>query len=317
LPFTENMSEVWDNFCSFSEVATFLQTRSFLSYHLDRFVDASLLLMDDSDTLIGVFPAGVSPGDNSLIVSHPGSTYGGLVHKGRVSVTDIADMLDAIINWYKEHGFGRLLYKVTPPHVQKTNSAIDQYLLWQRGRLVRRDLWNVIHLDAQRSLSKGRKWGVNRGRKAGLQVAPTQSPEAYREFYEILASNLKDKHGTVPVHSFDELIELSKRFPLETALYLARDSDGTLCAGVWLFKLNPFCVHTQYIASTESGRELAAVDYLIESIIQASAEEGARWFSFGASTENGGQNINDGLFAFKAGFGIGSMTQDFFEIELA
>lgn len=315
LPFTEGLSELWDSFCSHSEVATFLQTRSFLSYHLDRFVDASLLIMDEKDVLVGVFPAAVSKGNDSLVVSHPGSTYGGLIHKGRVGVTETAGMLDAVIDSYKKSGFRRLLYKATPAHAQKINSTIDHYLLWQRGRLVRRDLWNVIHLDASRSLSKGRKWGVNRGRKAGLNVAPTQSPEAFQEYYEILVSNLK-KHDTAPVHSVDEFIRLATRFPRETSLYLARDSDGALCAGVWLFKINPFCVHTQYIASTERGRELAAVDYLIESVIQSSADAGARWFSFGASTEKDGHVINDGLFAFKSGFGIGSMTQDFFEIEL-
>ena len=316
LPFTDSLSEAWDAFCTHSEVATFLQTRAFLSYHENRFRDVSLLIVDEDESIVGVFPAAISPSDDSVVISHPGATYGGLVHKGRVGVSKVAAMLDAVLHWYGERGFATLIYKTTPSHVQKANSAIDKYLLWQRGKLIRCDLWNVISLGSSRSLSKGRKWGINRARKAGLQIARAQSPEEYREYYEILATNLRKKHDAAPVHSLEEFIHLSQKFPREISLHVIRDTDGAMCAGAWLFKLSPLCTHTQYIASTDTGRKLSALDFLLESQILDACEEGARWFSFGCSTEDDGRTVNEGLFNFKAEFGIGSAIQDFFEIDL-
>ena len=315
-PFVDAASEVWDAHCDSSGSATFLHKRAFLSYHRNRFFDASLMVRDDGNKLLGVLPAAISLSDEKIVVSHPGSTYGGLIYSGRVSVSDVDEMLVTVFKWYQDHGFSKLLYKVTPAHVQRVNSAIDQYLLWKRGTLVRRDLWNVIQIDHSRTLSKGRKWGVNRGRKANIRVVAAESIADYRDFYDVLTINLKEKHETAPVHSLDEFLEISSRFPNETELWLVKDRLGSIAAGVWLFKLHTYCVHTQYIASTEAGRDLSAVDFLIESIIVACGEKGVRWFSFGASSEQGGRVVNDGLFDFKSGFGIGSLVQDFFEIDL-
>ena len=62
-------------------MATFLHTRCFLAYHHDRFRDVSLLLANDRE-IVGLFPAAVDPGDVRRVVSHPGITYGGLLHSG-------------------------------------------------------------------------------------------------------------------------------------------------------------------------------------------------------------------------------------------
>ncbi len=62
-------------------MATFLHTRRFLAYHQDRFKDVSLLLANDKG-IVGLFPAALDPAEARTVVSHPGITYGGLLHSG-------------------------------------------------------------------------------------------------------------------------------------------------------------------------------------------------------------------------------------------
>ena len=72
----------------------------------------------------------------------------------------------------------------------------------------------------------------------------------------------------------------------------------------------------QYAASSSRGREAAAQDLLLMKIMDHYATSGVRYFSFGASTERQGQDLNRGLFKYKASYGAGTVTQDFYQIDL-
>ena len=80
-PYSQNDANVWDAFCGGALQATFLHTRRFLSYHGDRFEDRSLMIEDDGK-LLGLFPAALSLSEEKCVVSHPGITFGGVVHQG-------------------------------------------------------------------------------------------------------------------------------------------------------------------------------------------------------------------------------------------
>ena len=72
----------WDALVASAVNATFLHTRRFLSYHGERFADRSSIVCDSDGRIVGVFPAALDPADPGVVVSHPGITYGGLVHDG-------------------------------------------------------------------------------------------------------------------------------------------------------------------------------------------------------------------------------------------
>src|SRR5271163_4756271 len=61
----------WDGLIADSTAGTILQTRRFLSYHGNRFEDASLCVWDGR-TLVGVLPAARDSRDERTVVSHPG-----------------------------------------------------------------------------------------------------------------------------------------------------------------------------------------------------------------------------------------------------
>ena len=50
VPFTPAHSDRWDEIAERAPMGTFLHTRRFLSYHGERFRDASVLVTDDDDT---------------------------------------------------------------------------------------------------------------------------------------------------------------------------------------------------------------------------------------------------------------------------
>lgn len=317
ISYTDVDAQRWDEFCDKSSSATLLHTRKFLSYHGGRFKDASLLIVNEKGDVSGLFPAAIDPQKRGRIISHPGITFGGLLYSGRKGVSYVYAMLEAIIDWYRALGLSELIYKTTPIHLQKEQSPIDQYILWRLGAtLYRRDIWNVIPLTAKRSLSKGRKWAINKALKNNISVFEAIDEAGYRIFHDMLVENLEKRHGVRPVHSYQEMILISRMFPEQIKLWLAHDSEGRICAGTWTFNYEGCALHTQYIASTEYGRNIFAVDMLLEYLLKKAEKDGGRYFSFGASSENNGLVVNEGLFEFKAGFGVGVGIHDFYKLNL-
>jgi hypothetical protein len=83
----------WDNLVAASWNGTFLHGRKFLSYHGERFRDLSLVIEDARGRTVGVFPAAYDNAQEDIALSHPGLTYGGVVHDGRLRG---AAMLEAL-----------------------------------------------------------------------------------------------------------------------------------------------------------------------------------------------------------------------------
>jgi hypothetical protein len=110
---------------------------------------------------------------------------------------------------------------------------------------------------------------------------------------------------------------LRELLPEHISLWIAHDESGIRLAGVWIFDNTPAAWHGQYGAATPAGRRCFAQDMLLDTIIQRAAATGARYFSFGTSTEQEGSILNSGLFYYKASFGPGTVAHDFYEIDLS
>lgn len=310
---------IWDELVTDSPMGTFLHTRRFLSYHGDRFADASLILTDERGNPVGVFPAVLDPADPKAVVSHAGSTFGGLVHGEGISAEETAEMLQSVIEHYRALGMAELVYRCIPFHLTAKACFADQYVLWRMGgHLYRRDLWNVIDLSLPRKarMARLRQRRMRRAVDAGLTVELECSDDAYREFHTILTGNLGDRHHVSPVHTDGEMMLLRDLFPDQISLWLVRDAQARPLAGGWFFLHRTRAWHAQYISTTSAGRDLSANDRLIETVIDTARLAGVRYLSFGASTEQEGQVLNAGLFDYKASFGFGSVVQDFFRLDL-
>jgi hypothetical protein len=228
-------------------------------------------------------------------------------------------MLQAVMQHYREQGVAEVVYKCIPAHLTDKPSYLDQYALWRAGgRLVRRDLWNVIDVTQPRKSMKAqmRRRRLRKALDAGLAAQEEYSDDAYRLFHAILSSNLEARHHVRPVHTAEEMILLRGLFPDQVRLWLVRDVHGEPLAGTWVFRHSGRAWHTQYIAATQTGRDVSATDQLFETIIEQAKLSSIRYLSLGASTEQDGRVLNAGLFDFKASFGYGSVVQDFFRLDL-
>jgi hypothetical protein len=316
--YRESDSAAWDALVAASTMGCFQHTRRFLGYGGGRFRDRSLVFERNGE-LVGVLPAAEGHEGGTSVVSHPGATYGGLVHVGaRDEPALTAEVLAAAREYLAIGGATRLLYKTVPFHLQPVVSQTDQHAIWQLGgRLVRRDIWNVIDLQAPHRLSTDRRHDLRKAREAGIDVAEDNSPAAHDTFAEIVATQLAERHGVRPQHTSAEMLELRERLPDDISLWVARDGTGTVVAGAWVFRVGTAALHTQYLATTEAGRETRALPIVVTTLMEHACSTGIRYLSFGASTEAEGHVVNHGLFSYKAAFGRGSVVHDFYEIDLS
>jgi hypothetical protein len=70
------------------------------------------------------------------------------------------------------------------------------------------------------------------------------------------------------------------------------------------------------MATTDDGREIGALDLLIDHYINQAEHAGKKCFSFGISTEEQGRVLNSGLVQQKESFGARSVVHDFYKLEL-
>jgi len=115
----------WDRLVAASWNGTFLHERRFLSYHGSRFRDLSLVIEDDRGRTVGVFPAAYDDVQADIMVSHPGLTFGGVVHDGRLRGPAMLEALQAIAWSYREEGFHHLRYKAVPYIYHRVPSSDD------------------------------------------------------------------------------------------------------------------------------------------------------------------------------------------------
>lgn len=312
-PFDAQDANAWDSFCSQALQGTFLHTRRFLSYHGDRFVDQSLILENENE-LVGLFPAATDPTNPKCIVSHPGITYAGLLHRGDLQGVYAIEALQQIQSYYRQLRFQEILYKAVPTIYHRAPAQDDLYALFRLGAVrIRADLSCTIDLQQRLRTSTRRERSLRKARVAGVETI--EGHTFLPELWDVLADNLQRKHEAVPVHSMDEISLLAARFPDNIRCVVARWQQK-IVAGVLLF-ITPGVHHAQYIASSVEGYRLSALDAIFEHCISVATEAGCRWFDFGTSNEQGGAVLNNSLYEFKSEFGGGGVVHEYYVLRSA
>ncbi len=303
----------WDQLVAASANGTFLHSRRFLSYHGDRFTDRSVVVVDEQGRWRAVLAAAEMPGAPGSVGSHPGITYGGLVHEGTLGGADHLDALTAVASHYRRAGYLKLRYKPVPSLYHRSPCGDDLYSLFRLGAdRVRVDLSAAAELSQPRRLRKGRRSQLSVARRNGLAVSPGW--ERLEPFWDLLAENLESRHGARPVHSADELALLSSCFPEEMQL-LCAGAGGEILAGAVLFHTGA-ATHVQYTACGDAGRRCGALDLVVEAAVEEARQRGSRWFDYGISTESDGRVLNHNLHDFKVSFGLGGVVYEQYEVNL-
>lgn len=301
-------SEIWDAFVSRSKNGTFLFRRGFMDYHADRFVDHSLMAFDEG-RLVALLPASLGP--DGTIVSHGGLTYGGMVLDGRITAALALDIFQRLLEQCRSAGFRRLHYKPVPHIYHRLPAEEDLHALFLcKAQLCRSDLSGTIALQGFDGFAKSKRAGVKAAEKAGVTVAESRD---FAAFWTMLAERLAERHGATPTHDQQELELLAGRFSREIRLFVAT-GDTELLAGILVFDCGP-TVHVQYIASSDAGRDIGAIDAIVSHLVTHEYRDRV-WFDFGISTVNQGRDLNVGLSRQKEMYGARTTVYQQYLVEL-
>ena len=302
------MKAEWDDFVAQSKNGVFLFQRDYLEYHADRFADHSLLFRQENK-LVAVLPANLRDG---TLYSHGGLTFGGFVTDARMRSPVMLELFVALKEHLRVEGVGRVHYKAVPHMYHQIPAEEDLYALFvNEARLVRRDVSSTIRMSERPGLSKGRKWSANRARKSGVEVRASND---FERFMAIEAEHLQAKYGVQPTHTAEQIRLLAERFPGHIKLF-GGYQDGELVGGVIIYE-SAQVAHAQYIAATAQGKELAALDAVLEVLLEETFAQKA-YFDFGISTERGGRYLNEGLINYKESYGARAIAYDHYELDVA
>lgn len=298
----------WNNFVAHAKNATFLFHRDFMEYHQDRFEDYSLLIFDEKNHLKAILPA--NKVENTLY-SHQGLTYGGLVLNQKTRIQEVIEIVHSVLKFLNENGVSSLQMKQLPTIYHESPSDEMEYLSFiLNAKLIRRDSLSVINLETDFEFSNSRAEGIKRGTDFGLEFREEQDFTSF--WNQILIPNLAQKHQAKPVHSLEEIMLLKSKFPNNIRQFNVY-KEGKIIAGTTIFE-SDFVAHSQYISADDSKNITGSLDFLHNHLI-TSTFRNKKYFDFGISNENQGQNINKGLLFWKEGFGARTIVQNFYEIE--
>lgn len=313
-PYAPGDEPAWDALVERSHNGTFLHTRAFLAHHGARFTDRSVVFVDHKGAVVGVLPAALDPAEPSRVTSHPGLTYGGVVHAGDLRGDAMIMALTQAAIHFRDLGHLTFRYKVVPDIYHRVRSADDTYALFRlAASRYRCDLSAAVDVTSPDTRRRDRRRNLEVAMAAGLRVETGSSWLA--PFWEVLEDNLRLKFGTTPVHSLAEISQLAERFPEQISCHAVLDGNDRCLAGLVNFHTHTV-VHCQYSAANEAGFKAKALDVGFADSIATTRAAGLRWYDFGTCNEQEGQVLNSGLYDFKLSFGAGSLAHEFYDLEL-
>ncbi len=297
----------WDAFVGTSKNGTFLFLRDYMDYHADRFTDHSVLFYR-KDRLVGLLAANTV---GQEVHSHGGLTYGGIISDERMKTGTMLEVFAAMAAYFRAEGFRKIIYKTIPHLYHQLPAEEDLYALFRMdATLIRRDVTSAIALAQPLGYSRKRRWEVKQAAKENLLVSASDD---YSEFMRLEEELLQAKFNTRPVHTAGEVALLASRFPANIKLYTAT-ADGALMAGILIYETKTVA-HCQYMASTEAGRNLGALDRVVDYLL-TEVYANKKYFNFGISTEQQGWFLNEGLVRNKESYGARAIAHDFYALTL-
>lgn len=305
--YTHNLKDIWDSFVEESRNGTFLHKRAYMEYHSDRFCDYSMLFYC-GDRLIALLPANIT---DEAVVSHGGLTYGGLIMGNHTTAKLVLEIFDVLTEYIaKETNALTLLYRPVPHIYHRYPCEEDLYALFRYdAQIIERKISTTIKLSSPLPFKGRRK--LTAAAKSRLHIVEDNN---LSDFWTILEGRLMGKYGVAPVHTLQEIELLHNLFPQNILLFRVTDNNNSTLGGVVIYIVNRVA-HAQYIATTDEGRRVGALDYLYEYLINERFAN-FEYFDFGVSTEQGGHYLNSGLIAHKERLGGRGIMYDTYEIKI-
>ena len=307
--FTGASRGLWDEFVRNSRSGTFLFLRDYMEYHQDRFEDGSLIFREERGPWVALLPA---TRRGEVLESHGGLTYGGIISDGSMTAAKMLEVFDAMVEYLREDGVSLLRYRAIPHIYHRGPAEEDLYALARNGaRVVDRATLSVVDSRNPVETQLRRRRGVRKAQAAGLVCRESDDLEAY---WSLLSQVLWDTYGARPVHSREEIELLRRRFPNNIRLF--GSFQGSVLVGGVLVYESPTVARAQYIAASEAGKRLAALDLLFELLLREVYPD-KPYFDLGTSASADGHGLNRGVIEFKESLGARTVVQDTYELRVS
>lgn len=300
--YRKEKKEEWNSFANNAKNSTFLFQRGYMDYHSDRFEDYSLMFYEKGK-LVALLPANKN---QSVLYSHQGLTYGGLVLNKKSTAKFVCDLFEELSAFLKEEGIEQVVYKALPFIYAQFPSDEPLYALSNlcKANIVSRDISSVIILNKTIPFSELRRRGKKKASAHGVKVRKT---EDFGTFWNILETNLKLKYNSKPVHTLSEIKLLHRRFPDNIQLWAVYENDEMI--GGTLLYISTQVVKTQYISASHRGKEICCLDFLFDHLINQSSYS-QMYFDMGTSALDHSNNLRYPLLFQKEGFGARAVCCD-------
>lgn len=300
---------VWNDFVAQAKNATFLFHRDFMEYHKDRFEDFSLLVFE-KEKLLAILPANKK---ENAVYSHQGLTYGGLVYLSKLKAEKVESILDQVLLFFKENKVDTFYYKpILDFYFSEGNKEMDFFLLKRGAVLERKEMNLAINLTVPLKISKSKMKHFRRIENLDLDIFEEENFDPFWE--KILEPRLTEKFNAKPVHSKEEISLLKSKFPKNIKQYSAYRNDEII-AGITIFETRNV-VKSQYGATSKTGEEFRALDFLFINLIHKYKRKGKHFFDMGIVDDENESGYNSGLLKQKEELGCTVYNQDFYKIAI-
>lgn len=300
-----NLEKEWNAYVAKARNATFLFNRRYMDYHSDRFEDYSIMFYKNGH-LHSILPAHIK---ESVLYSHFGLTYGGLLMDINVTAADTVQLFKELNVYLKNAGITKVVYRPVPYIYHQIPAEEDLYaIFWHcHARLLYRNIGTTIFMRQNLRWRKDHRRRLKNAQSQGIRVERDSSIE---DFWKVLEDNLMKKFCARPVHTKEEMLLLKSRFPNEIIQYNAYLNEQII--GGITFYIMPNVIHGQYSSTNDLGKQYGAMEAIYEQVMYHDYTD-YTYLDFGSSTEENGSIINEGLIAHKEGYGGRAVCYDTYE----
>ncbi len=301
---TGRRDDEWDAFLDGPTDGTLFHRLDFLEYHpADRF-HTHLLKARIDGRLAAVLPAAAGDGDADGGLGSPyGGSFGGFATAPGLGAAECHALVAALADHARAEGFSAVWLSSRPAPYRIHGDGVEFALARLGAEVVRREVTHIADLTGREEDVSARVRGTSRrGARKAERLGTTVregTAEDLPAFHALLAAD-RARLGAAPTHTLADLRFLFAARPADFRLLLAGNA-GELVGGILLFRATARIALSFYTARSESPRAERCMNLLTEHALLRCRAGGFAALDYGTSSIGG--VLNEGLSAFKEGFG--------------
>ena len=208
---------------------------------------------------------------------------------------------------YLTSRFKNIRFKITPAIFAEESPDLLEYMLEHLGYTRHTELSSYCTLqsgvDPLENCDKECRRIFKKSEIEGIRFGNLEKTEDFETFYHFLEIS-KSKHNVHPVHTLQELYDLKDNRIPDHIRFRGIWDGNTLVAAMMLFLFEGTkTIHGQYIAPNPDYEKFQPTTALYVRVMREAAQEGYKQISWGISTEDGGNYLNESLLRFKESLG--------------